>query len=290
VGIVNAVLVTSKIAPRWVVDSGSVATWGRLEDTIAVGNVDDADLVDAIGAEYLAVRSQPMVSHVYQVADVSGQVAGVDYREGDTIADPDLRVIDIAFAASPEGRLVGTPALATKLEERFRRNAARIERLIAEGGGAAPVSQSAALTGSGIDAGKLEARKLTSWSWTTQDDLSNLLTADPADPETWQGYPIDEPMRLCELVLECSHVDGDNVAVATGETRFRLLIDGVAPTSDPSLGSIPIDVFVDDNEGRASTPIFGGSIVAKGQVVSVQRVGNGGHVNGSVTIHASQVI
>lgn len=289
-GIVNAVLLLSKIAPRWVTDSGSISTWGRIEDVLSVGDMDDADLIDAIGTEYLSTRSQPMVSHLYQVPDVTGAVAGVDYREGDMLADPDLRVIDLAFTLADDGRLVGTPSLASKFEERARRSKARIDRLIAEGGGSSPVSSRPVDTGSGIEAGKLNPRTLTSWSWTTQEDLVNLITADPADPEAWQDYPIDEAVRLCEMVLECSHVDGDGTPVAFDETRFRLLINGTAPLSDPALGSIPIDVYVSDTEGRASVPIFGGSIVSKGSRVSVQKIGDGGHVNGSVTITASEVV
>lgn len=286
-GIVNAVLITSKIAPRWVTDAGSISTWGRIEDTLAVGDIDDPDLIDAIGAEWLSVRSQPMVSHVYQVADLSGQVAGVDYREGDTLAEPDLRVIDIGFTLSDEGRLVGTPALETKLEERFRRNASRIERLIAEGGGAAAVSQRAENTGSGIEAGKLGARQLTSWSWTTQEDLANLVTADPDDEETWQAYPVDEPVRLTEMVLECSRIDGDGNVVATGDTRFRLVINGSVVTGP---GPSFYDVVVTSAQDRDLVPIFGTAFVRKGQTVSVRKISDGGHVSGSVTINACEVV
>jgi hypothetical protein len=287
VGIVNAVLLTSKIAPRWVTDSGSIATWGRIEDTLSVGDIDDPGLIDVIGAEYLSVRSQPMESKFYEIADVSGQVAGVDYREGDTLADPDLRVMELGFALEPDGRLVGRPALETKFEERFRRNAARIERLIAEGGGAAPVSARAADTGSGIEAGKLGPRQLTSWSWSTGEDLESLTTADPTDEETWQAYPVDEPVRLTEMVLECRHRDGDNEEVATGPTRFRLVINGSVVTGP---GPSFYDVVVEDDEDRNSVPIFGTTFVLKGGTVSVRKISNGGHVNGSVTIFASEVV
>jgi len=288
VGIVNAVLLTSKIAPRWVTDSGSITTWGRIEDTLSVGDVDDPDLIDVIGAEYLSVRSQPLVSHVYEVADVVGQAPVADFREGDTLADPELRVIDMGMSVADDGRLsIDSLELNTFLEERFRRNAARIERLIAEGGGAAPVSARAADTGSGIDAGKLQPRQLTSWSWSTGEDLESLTTADPTDEETWQAYPVDEPVRLTEMVLECRHRDGDNEEVATGPTRFRLVINGSVVTGP---GPSFYDVVVEDDEDRNSVPIFGTTFVLKGDTVSVRKISNGGHVTGSVTIFASEVV
>jgi hypothetical protein len=287
-GIVNAVLLTSsKVAPRWVTDASSIAAWGRLEGTLAVGDVDDPALIDEIGAEWLSVRSQPMLSHVYVTADTPGQGAGVDYREGDTLTDPALRVVEIDFSHADDGRFVGKPTLSTKLQEAARRNEARIERLIAEGGGASPVSESVADTGSGIEAGKLGARQLASWTWTTEDDLYALTTDDPDDEETWQAYVVDEPVRLTEMILECNHLDGDGFPVATGPTRFRLMINGAAVVGP---GPSFYDVVVGSTEDRDSVSIFGTTFVRKGDRVAVRKISAGDHVNGSVQINASEVV
>ena len=288
-GIVNAVLLTSKIAPRWVTDAGSISTWGRIEDTLSVGEMDDPVLIDSIGAEYLSVRAQPMLSYVYEVPDETGVVGGVDYREGDTLTDPALRVIELQFSHAPDGRFVAKPTLSSKLEELARRNGKRIERLIAEGGGSSPVSAQPADTGSGIEAGKLDARQVTSWTWTTEDDLE-VLWAEPDDEEGWQRYTIDEPLRLTEMHLECDFEDADGFQVADGPTRFRLLINDVAPVSIPLLGSIPIDVEVASNQTTATVPIFGGTILSKGDNVSVSVVSAGNHINGAVSLFGSRII
>jgi serine/threonine protein kinase len=52
--------------------------WGRLEDFQMVGDIEDADTIDAIGAAWLAPRSQPLVSHVVNTRNTPGATAGVD--------------------------------------------------------------------------------------------------------------------------------------------------------------------------------------------------------------------
>lgn len=290
-GIVNAVLITSKIAPRWVYNVSSINTYGVLEATLSVGGLDDPDLIDRIGEEFLALRSAPQISHTYQVADVAGQVAGVDYQEGDTLNDPNLRVIDLAFTMLPDGRVEGTPVLATKLEEQARRSEDRIERLIAEGGGNTPSSSAPADTGSGIEAGKLDARQLTSWSWTDSEDLDPLFQEELGEDEKgWQPFPVDTPLRLTELCVECDWVDENGVQVTDGDTRFRLLINDVALLSIGALGSVPTDVVVGPTQGSKTTPIYGGTILNKGDTVRVAVVTSGSHRNGSVTINCSEAV
>jgi hypothetical protein len=286
-GMVNAVLVVRKGLPIWVFDFAAIVQWGRLEDTMSVGEIDDVGVATDIANAWLDVRSQPLEAAVYAAIDVDGAIGGVDYVEGDRLADPDLRVTEISFELRPDGQLSSTPTLASRLEENYNRNQAKVDRLIAEAGGTAPSTGRADETGSGIESGKLQARQVTSWSWSTEEDLFNLITDDPDDEEAWQPYPIDEPVRLTEMVLECQHLDGDGFPNASGSTRFRLAVNGVAVTGP---GPSFYDVVVGSTEDRDQVSIFGTTIVRKGDTVSCIKITDGGHLNGSVTLMGSEVV
>jgi hypothetical protein len=96
-GIVNGVLVVKKGEPIWVYSPLSVLTYGLIEGTMSVGEIDDDAVATTIADEWLSVRATPLESAVYKAIDVTDAVGGVDFVEGDTLADPALRVTEIAF-------------------------------------------------------------------------------------------------------------------------------------------------------------------------------------------------
>lgn len=89
------------------------------------------------------------------------------------------------------------------------------------------------------------------------------------------------------MVLECQHRDGDGFPNASGDTRFRLAINGAAVTGP---GPSFYDVVVGPTQDRDQVSIFGTTIVRKGDRVSCIKVSDGGHLNGSVTVMGSEVV
>ncbi len=284
-GIVNAVLmVSNKTLPRWVLDAASIAQWGRLEDTQSVGDIEDPATIDAIGAAWLAARSQPLVSHTVETHNTTGATAGVDYVESDTVTAPDgpARVMELAFTLAPTGRFTPVPGLNSPLEEQLRRTEAKLDRMIAAAGGASPVSNPATQTGSNIVAGRRDAWVIDRWSWRDKGELDPDYW-DPEEEEVraWQPATLEEPTVATSIVVDC---DFDE---ATGPSTFIYLVNGVAPLSIPALGGLPITVTVPADSGHGEIPLFGATFLNKNDRPSVACIVNGGHTNGSITMNGA---
>jgi len=284
-GIINAVLmISSKTLPRWVTDAASITAWGRLEDTQSVGDIADHATIDAIGAAWLAPRSQPLVSHTVKTINTTGSTAGVDYLEGDTVTAPDgaARVMELGFQLAPTGRFTPTPGLNSPLEEELRRSDTKLQRMIAAAGGASPVSNPATQTGSNIVSGKRVARVVDRWSWRDSAELDpEYWDVDEEEVKAWQPATLEEPTVITSIVIDCDFED------STGPSVFVYMVNGVAPLSIPALGGIPTFITVPNGAGHGEVAMYGHNWLGKNDRPCVACVTNGGHTNGSVTMNGS---
>ena len=283
--LVNAVLVVSGTRPRWDLDTGSSGEWGRIEDCISVGDITDPATIDHIGEAYLAPRSQPLVTHVLELLNTTGAVAGTDYSEGDTVAAPagTLRCTEIALRLDG-GRFKPTPTLNSPYEELLRRADYQVERMIAAAGGASPVSSPPTETGSGVNAGKRTPRVIDRWSWRLPEELDPEYWFDVEEEENlkaWQPATLEDPTVVTSVVIDC---DFDE---ATGPSVFRYMVNGVAPLSIPELGSLPTDITVEADEGHAEIAMYGHNYLGHNDRPSVSCIVNGGHTNGAITMNGA---
>ena len=278
-GIINAVLVMNGGFPRWVTDAGSITSWGRIEGTMSVGSISDPATVDALGAAYLLTRAQPIYSSTLQVASTTGAVAGVDYREGDTVSTDGttLRCVELAFNLAADGTMQATPGMISPLEQQVREADNKLDRMIADAGGATPISSPPIDTGSGVPTGKLNQRQVLQSSWQAATEL--------ADATKWHDSPVSEPMRVAEIVLAAK-----DITATTGPTTFRLQRNGADLLSIPAFGSVPTEVTLTSSQTYKAIPVFGHTLFVKGDTLRLYPTVNGGHAVGSVTAFGTDAV
>lgn len=272
-------------------DDTSIGVYGRLPGgSVQVGPIEDTDVLEQIGAAYLAGRTAPGDSVIVETVPMFDFAA----EPGDScdVEGEELRITELAFSLDPSGALRTMPVFSTPYQQERKRSERVVERLIAESGKTAASSR-ALDTGTNIPSGKLAPVKVTSWSW-TDSDLLDPEYWDLADEEPvgWQPFPVEETMRITELRVECQWEEPDGAGghdqVTTGDTQISLMIDG-GPAPVPLIATVD-EVGEADGSVSGSQLIYGPALVRKGQTLSVYPIANGGHVNGSVTIWATEAL
>lgn len=269
----NAVLVIHGRGMDWVTDAGSVATWGRMEDSISVGTLADAAAVQAVGEAFLAERSQPQTSTVARVQTIEGSPApGVDYDLADTLTAgtaSGVRVLGLDYRMNGVGGFDVVPQLATKEQEGAREAERRLERMVAEAGGTSGSSATPIDFGTTIRPGKVATRNVREWSWRASDEL------DETDVD-WQPFVAPEPMRLYEWRVDC---DNDE---ATGDSIFEFRVNGVHDGL--------LNIVIGASETSASVPLYGYEVLVLNDVFRPRCSTNGGHTNGAVQLRAADIV
>lgn len=280
----NAVLVIYKTDMVWVEDAASIATWGRVEQPLSIGNISDRSVAVTIGEQFLELYSQPTVSYTVELASNAPDLDLGDLVDIDS--DLDIRCMEVAYEIGSDGNIVRVPSLSTPLQDALTRKRRRLDELITAVGGTYGETAPPLDTGSSIKAGKLNLVKLASWSWSTADDLDNAW--DPAiaegDGGMWGSpFEIEEPCRLYEWVINCRWKDDDDVQLTTGDTSFEIYVDDA---------EMPVRFFqtVDETSDRASQNIYGAAFLNKGQKIRPVNLVNGAHEQGSISIYAAEPI
>lgn len=272
-------------------DDTAIAADGRLPGgVLPVGPIQSPDMLEQIGAAYLAGATEPGESVIVETTPMTAFAA----EPGDscTVEGDVLRIAEIGFEFEPGGELRKVPVFTTPYEEQRKRSERVVDRMVREAGNSVSVSK-VIDTGTNIPSGKLAPVKVTSWSW-TDSDLLDPEYWDLADEEPvgWQPFPVEETMRITEMLVECQWAEPDGAGgqtqVTTGDTQISLMIDG-GPAPVPLIATVD-EVGAGDGYASGSQLIYGPALVRKGQTLSVYPIVNGGHVNGSVTIWATEAL
>lgn len=274
----NAVLVIGKTQSVWRVNAGSISTYGRIEDSVATPDIDDLPTLEAIGDQFLELYAWPTESYTVElISDAPDVELGLTVTLED---QPNVQVVEKAFTLDSTGRFTSLPILSTPLQELLKRKKTFMDRMIQAVGGTFGTTARAISLGSGVDTGKVNTRKLESWSWSTHEDLDN-----PWDPDTedFDGgtfghpYEFEEPARLYEWVINCRVEDDDGEPLTVGNTIFELYLND-APMSPPFF----IVLGPSDTQGRQF--IYGPAFVSKGHMMRPVNLENGGHEQGTIQL------
>lgn len=272
----NAVFIRYRGGFRWVEDLASIAEWGRIESLISVGDLTDLAVIDELGAQYLATRSQPRTAYVATVQPTGdGDIAGDDYDLFDTVTaegHDGIPVVGVTHKLDGLGRLVPLPELGSPLYESETQAGRKLARMVAEAGGSTGDSATPIDTGSGVPTGKIGQIAIPPWSWNRASELS----AGGGFPR----YPVQQPMRLHKWRIEC-RVDagGTGFEAPTGDSVFVLHKNG-APISPPFV------ITLGPSETTAEQPIFGPAFMTEPETLYPVCTTNGGHHSGSITVTA----
>jgi len=295
--VVNDVLLVHDKGLYLVESALSVLAYGRRPGgTLQVGSIDDATVLDQIGAAFLAGKTTPAESRTVVAAPTVNFAADI----GDTItveATSGLRVVELAFDLLGDGTLSKTPVLTTPVEQTLRQGARTVDRLIAQYG-ESDAAAAATFTGdTGIETGAVDVIELENWSWSAPEDLDpEWFDVAEENPRAWQPYTVKESCRLIGFSVLCDWAEpdgaGDITQVTTGETKFRLKVNG-----EPLWNGIPFVATVPEvNPEDLTDPtvyaiqyVLGEGTLSPNDVVSVAPELNGDHVHGTVQLLAVNV-
>lgn len=269
----------------------SVLAYGRKPSgSLQVGQLDEPAVLEQIAGAYLDGLTEPGSSRIIEVVPMLDLPA----EPGDYIGVEEdlLRLSEIAYKLDFDS-LRKTPSLITAYDAKRKKSERVVERMIAEAGNSLASSR-VIDTGTNIPSGRLDSVKVTSWSWTQPEDLEvEFWDTDLLEPVGWQAFPIEEPMRLWALIVECDWAEPDGAGgitqVTSGQSRFSLMIDG-GPAPVPLIATVPETSGTSDPHIYGIQYIFGPALVMPGQTLSVAPIENGAHINGSATIWATAAL
>lgn len=279
----NAVWVMGRTKSVWRTNSASIEEFDRVEGSISVTEIDDLPTLEAIGDAYLDLYAFPTESYVIEtITDAPAVGVGGLVNVSGT---EDLRVVEMAYKLE-DGRLVGVPVVSSPLQETIQRKRRQLDTMIKAVGGTFGTSASPIDLGSGIKSGRIESRKLESWTWSDFSDLDNAW--DPTVGEYDGGmfgspYRMEEPARLIEWSVEARAFDDDDEQITVGPTTFELYIDD-APISPPFV------ITLSATETKKSQYIYGPATVFKGTMIRPVNLLNGGHAQGTVQLLGAEPI
>lgn len=271
-------------------DLSTLAYGPRPGGSVQVGPIETPEVLENIGAAYLdglTNAGESVIIETTPLFDVAASPGDYCDVEGDL-----LRVTEMGFKLDQhDGGLRTAPVFSTPYELSRKRSEQVVQRLIAENG----KSQATARvidTGTNIPSGKLDPVKLTSWSWTLPEDLEvEFWDTDEEEPVGWQPYTLEESVRIWAMIVECDWAEPDGLGgitqVSEGQSRFSLQIDG-GPAPVPLIATVPETSGTADPYIYGIQYIFGPAYLAAGQRISVAPIENGAHVNGSVSIWATE--
>lgn len=264
----NAVLVRHKTGMTWVIDSASIAEWGRIESFLSVGDIDDPVLIAQIGAEHLATRAAPKETNTVEVIPVDlTDLPGYAFGVGDTLEDPfgdTPRCVGIEYQMDEQVGTLRTPELRSRGDESVNRSGLAMARLINQAGGGSGASSTPIDLGTTIPVGKLGEISVPPWSW---NSTTNLL----GDMQPW---PADRPMRLYEW-----EINADS-STATGDTVIKWIVNGADPP-------VPFIITLGSSDDFGSQAIFGAAFLKFGDLLQPVVLEVGGHTKGSIAFRAS---
>lgn len=268
--LVNAVRVVTSKRRRWVEDAASIATYGRLEAVLSVGELqhDTNDAVDAIGAAYLEAHASPLES---VVADVDGAV-GLDVGDTATVAGETLRVVGLTKSVEPDGTFRVVPEWSSLLQEAQFDRERVVERMIARYGGG--FAAAATLFG-GIE--KLEGGRIgeiDGMRWSSQSLLD-------LEDEPWPVWKVEKPGRMYEFTINgLSYDDEEMEQIAFADTIIGLSVNGTLIT--------PFFATLGEMEDEASFPLYGYAFLYQDDEVWPVVGQDGGHENVSITVRSCE--
>lgn len=267
-GIVNAVLVEwgndTRGGFRWVEDSASIAKWGRREAGLSLSGVTNLSMVDRIARRWMAPKLdertsyEGVISPDEEIEPGVGETLTVYGEEGARVVSKTWELIDdLNLAVSPE---------INSLAEQDEVDAIRtVERMIQTHGGSAAASAPIMVTGSRLSSGKFESVSLTPWSWFGEFNLEDLTD--------WEPQPLREPSRLTLIEINATPQPGGS------DTVFVLQKNGAAMTP-------AISVTIAGPNDRGRTLLYRSDTLFPSDVLTPVLIADGGHTNGSVTVHA----
>jgi hypothetical protein len=274
--IVNAVRCVAENRRRWVTDASSIAAYGRREAVLQVGNVRSDAVLTSIGEAFLAARSQPSESVVVDaVAD------GLTFRVGDTlsVAGESMRCVGLTRQLGEDGEWRTVPEFSTLAEQRRLRADRVVNRMVElNGGGSALTAPVRGESRTKVPTGRLREIESHRWSWYELEDV--------IEDRPWQTYVADRFMRLYEFRVDADWfevVDDVPEPVATGNTVISFLVNGVEYDPSPA-------IVLGMTDGSGSADLWGNSQVVPGDRIQPVLRDNGGHINGSVSIRASEPV
>lgn len=248
---------------------------------IRTGKVTDERTMRELGEAYLAPRAWPGRTRAIEVTPMtefdadpgdSGTVDGV----------PDLQVASIKLELEHGGLLRKVPVFETAYQRAIRDSTRRVDRLLRDAGAMGSVRIIDG--GTQIKTGRIGSVKLVSWGFDYAEDLE-FIEWDLDDEPSWRRYVVDEKARLCRCVISAdTHEpdgDGGSDKVTTGDTQIQVLIN-----SQP-IPSTPWYVTLGENQTEVHSQLWGPALILPGTKLSIAGAGYGGHINGTVTLYAS---
>lgn len=274
--LVNAVRVVGPDGlGTWIVDSTSVAAYGRREEELRVNDVMSPADVTRIGTAYLASRKDPSLAVETQPG--AGPVPGTDYGVGDwvTVRGVEQRCVDIRRRMNRDNGdwLPPEPVFSSLPNERSIDADRAFDRLLsAQGGGAVDATVTPAAQLAAVEAVK-PLRQYT-WAWYDGADPGSRTILD--DDSRWQVETIQEPCRAGVLWLE------PDFTGATGDTTFELHRNGSNWSSffNLTVPSTPVGGIT-----FAWIEMWGYSFLDAGDKVTIRCTANGQHRQGKYSLY-----
>lgn len=277
-GIANALLVQGARSQVWVTNPTSISTWGRIEDTISIGEVADTATLTAVGNAILNIHSQPRTSTTVEFLGNTG-VPGFDFKVDDSLSLDDgvstqtVRCKGITYTWDINtNEVVSTkvPELSSPLDAAESEVNRSIERLIANSGGSSLASSAPLSLGTDIPIGRVKVVDTTPWSWATSDDLDY-------NPTGWQPWVCTSPLRLLTWMVQADK------STATSNSKFRFWVNGVV--ANPLL---TLEMSASETYDRVE--MYGYAVLYRDDVIYPACTKNGGHSNGSIQFRTSEII
>lgn len=268
-------------------DAASIAEFGMKRAAgISLGAASEAAAA-SVATQQLATRAWPVQSVTFTAPKVDGKRAWENFGPMQSVELLGEQHV-VAGVTSTFGRTSGGDGdtidavqLSTLQEERRYRRQALVSVIEAGwdvGGASAPPLD----RGVKLPSGAVGRRQIDSFGW--HDSLEAMVEevdpdVDPDEIDVWQPFPISDPVRLWLWEI---NVSGEQEA--WGATKVILM------TSDGIAGA-PDAMFVlelGQHETSARQRIWGPGFLERPKWVMPGVLLDGGHTNGTITIHAAE--
>lgn len=276
----NALLGVYEAGLVWRTSPESLGVRRRRETGVQLGQVSNAAAAGTVLASHIYGVSTPANSYFGDVLDAAGVEAGVDYTVGDkvnVVGSGQLMCVGVTKTVERNGR-ASSVVEWEHVVSFSQREQLRAARRLLEGHDApasAPILGQDTMVLSGVPASE-EVR------WTWSEDIEDAV--DPDDPERgWQPFRPKKTQRLYQFAAEIKYADLADVFPPPNDvTEIRLLKNGVELNALYRLRLTKTEWYV-------SVSIYGYETVMPGDVLTVQAVEFGGHVDGTITLGLADV-